>query len=207
MSSSSSSSPEDLEVPLAAVVPPPASVAGPPAVAPLLSGATVQQLATAVADLIQSRVATGNPLMSGPATTTVASHPPRPEVATVLDSSSSSTTTPSSSGPSSSGKIYLGVILVVCVFLTSCFSFLSRHIGVAAGERRRPHLHILAVPRKEAAPISVSSATRGEGTDDGHGQHPSQQKSAAAREEKECMPRRATPSPTEVISVTGEERI
>jgi len=205
MSSSSSSSPEDLEVPLAAVVPPPASVAGPPAVAPLLSGATVQQLATAVADLIQSRVATGNPLMSGPATTTVASHPPRPEVATVLDSSSSSTTTPSSSGPSSSGKIYLGVILVVCVFLTS--RFLSRHIGVAAGERRRPHLHILAMPRKEAAPISVSSATRGEGTDDGHGQHPSQQKSAAAREEKECMPRRATPSPTEVISVTGEERI
>ena len=202
MSSSSSSSPEDLEVPLAAVVPPPASVAGPPAVAPLLSGATVQQLATAVADLIQSRVATGNPLMSGPATTTVASHPPRPEVATVLDSSSSSTTTPSSSGPSSSGKIYVGV---VCGFLTS--RFLSRHIGVAAGERRRPHLHILAVPRKEAAPISVSSATRGEGTDDGHGQHPSQQKSAAAREEKECMPRRATPSPTEVISVTGEERI
>lgn len=127
MSSSSSSSPEDLEVPLVAVVPPPAPVAGPPAVAPLLSGATVQQLATAVADLIQSRVATGNPLMSGPATTTEASHPPRPEVATVLDSSSSSTTTPSSSGPSSSGKIYVGVILVVCGFLTSRFFFVSSY--------------------------------------------------------------------------------
>ena len=104
MSSSSSSSPED-PVPPVAVAPTSAPV--PPA-APLLPDATVQQLATAVADLIQSHVATGNPLMSGPTTTTpgsAASHPPPPEAA-VLHPSTSSATTPSPWGLSSSGKIF-----------------------------------------------------------------------------------------------------
>ena len=86
----------------------------------------------AVADLIQSRVATGNPMVSGPATTAAASHP---EAATVLDSSTSSTMTSSFSGLSSSGKTYLGVILIVCIFVVSCVSL---HIDRCHGHTLAP---------------------------------------------------------------------